>query len=360
MRRKTVILCFQKFVFRRKARIFAAVMKQNFLSPQPFALECGETLPSIEIAYDTYGTLNAAGDNAVWVCHGLTASSDVADWWPRTVEAGRFLDPERHFVVCANILGSHYGTTGPLSVNPATGRPWYGDFPAVSVRDMVRAHQLLARHLGIRSLRLLVGSSIGGFQALEWLIMEPRFARQAVLIATAARASAWISAFNESQRMAIEADATYGEPSPEAGLRGMAAARSIALLSYRGAMAYELTQTDDGEALFRRRVNSYQRHQGDKIVQRFNAYSYYRLSQSLDSHNVGRGRGGMEQALRRIEMPVLAIGVSSDIIFPPRDVRRMADGIPHSEYVEITSDFGHDGFLVETDKLNSIIMQKIF
>ena len=135
----------------------------------PFELESGASLPSLTIAYDTYGTLNANADNVVWVCHALTANSDVADWWPHTVERGRFLDPEKYFIVCANFLGSHYGTTGPLHINPQTGNPWYNDFPPFTIRDMVQAHRLLAAHLGISQVELLVGSSIGGFQCIEWL-----------------------------------------------------------------------------------------------------------------------------------------------------------------------------------------------
>ena len=143
---------------------------QIYIAPGPFELETGHTLPELRIAYHTYGTLNAAKDNVAWVCHALTANSDVADWWPHTVEAGRFLDPARHFVVCANIIGSHYGTTGPLHVNPATGRPWYKDFPPFTIRDIVRAHRLLADALGIGRIGTLVGSSVGGFQAVEWAV----------------------------------------------------------------------------------------------------------------------------------------------------------------------------------------------
>lgn len=143
-------------------------MQHVFLSDEPFPLELGGELPALRIAYHTYGELNAARDNVVWVCHALTANSDVADWWPHTVEPGRFLDPSRHFIVCANILGSHYGTTGPLQVNPATGSPWYGTFPPFTIRDMVAAHRLLARALGIGRIATLVGSSVGGFQAVEW------------------------------------------------------------------------------------------------------------------------------------------------------------------------------------------------
>ena len=208
-------------------------MGNVFIYNKEFALECGEVLPSLKVAYHTFGRLNNDRNNVAWVCHALTANSDVADWWPGTVEAGRFLDPDKYFVVCANILGSCYGTTGPAEINPATGEPWYGDFPKVTIRDMVRAHQLLAEHLGISHAKLLIGSSMGGFQCLEWSVMQPDFAENCVFIATGAQAYPWGVAFNESQRMAIENDPTFGERNASAGLRGMATARSIALLSYR-------------------------------------------------------------------------------------------------------------------------------
>ena len=160
-----------------------------YKAPGPFVLETGHTLPELRIAYHTYGKPNAAHDNVVWVCHALTANSDVADWWPHTVEAGCFLDPARHFVVCANILGSHYGTTGPLHVNPETGSPYYKDFPPFTIRDIVRAHRLLAGALGIGRIDTLVGSSVGGFQAIEWAVLEPERIGKLILIATAAKAS---------------------------------------------------------------------------------------------------------------------------------------------------------------------------
>ena len=333
-------------------------MAQFFRYDKPFELECGVALPSLTIAYDTFGELNAERSNVIWVCHALTANSDVADWWPHTVEEGCFLDPAKYFTVCANFLGSHYGTTGPLSVNPATGEPWYGDFPKVTVRDMVRAHQLLAEHLGISRVKLLIGSSIGGFQCLEWSIMQPDFAERAAFIATTPRTKPWASAFNESQRMAIECDPTYGERSAEAGLAGMATARSIALMSYRGGMAYDKTQEDANpdEVGFERRVLSYQRYQGEKLRRRFNAYSYYRLSQAVDSHNLGRGRGKVEDVLKQIKAKSLVVAITSDILFPPSDHTIMVENIPNVEYHLIDSDFGHDGFLVEHKQLNDIIL----
>ena len=332
-------------------------MSKIYKYQQPFTTEGGYTFPSLDIAYDTYGTMNADKSNIIWVCHALTANSDVADWWPHTVEAGRFLDPERYFVICANFLGSHYGTTGPLSVNPQTGEPWYGDFPLVTVRDMVRVHQLLAEHLGIERVKLLIGSSIGGFQCLEWSVMQPDFAEKAAFIATTPRTNAWASGFNESQRMAIECDPTYGERSAEAGLNGMSVARSIALLSYRGGMAYNISQEDaePNNVSFERRVLTYQRYQGEKLRRRFNAYSYYRLSQAVDSHNLGRGRGSVEEALSQIKAQSLVVAITSDILFTPADHDVLVENIPNVEFHTIDSVFGHDGFLVEHERLNRII-----
>ena len=333
-------------------------MTQFYKYEGEFELECGVKLPSLTIAYDTFGKRNADSSNVIWVCHALTANSDVADWWPHTVEEGCFLDPEKYFTVCANFLGSHYGTTGPLSINPETSEPWYGDFPRITVRDMVRAHQLLAEHLEIKSVKLLIGSSIGGFQCLEWSVMQPDFAERTAFIATTPRTKPWAAAFNESQRMVIECDPTYGERNAEAGQTGLATARSIALLSYRGGMAYDKTQEDENpnEASFERRVHSYQRYQGEKLRRRFNAYSYVRLSQAVDSHNLGRGRGRVEDVLKGIKSKSLVVAITSDILFPPSDHEILINNIPNVEYHLIDSDFGHDGFLVEYKQLNDIIL----
>lgn len=329
---------------------------------EPLQLEGGAMLPDLTIAYSTYGTLSPRKDNVVWVCHALTANSEVEEWWEHTVERGRFLDPERWFVVCANFLGSHYGTTGPLSVNPTTGEKWYGDFPPITVRDMVHCHQRLARRLGIEQVELLIGSSIGGFQAMEWVVQEPDFAKRAAFIATSPCSQPWAIAFNESQRMAIETDSTFGERSDSAGERGMAVARSIALLSYRGGKAYDRTQQDpESEKLSGFRVTTYQQYQGEKLRRRFNAYSYYRLSQAVDSHNIARGRGSIAEVLQGIRARVLVVSITSDILFPPADHDILIANIPDVEYHIIDSDFGHDGFLVEHEQLNTIItnfMQK--
>ena len=322
---------------------------------KPFKLENGESLPELTIAYHTYG--KPKGDNVVWVCHALTANSDVEDWWPHTVEEGKFLDPAKHFVVCANILGSHYGTTGPLSADPATGRPYYSLFPFITVRDMINAHMLLAEHLGVKKISTVIGSSIGGFQALEMAIGYPQMIDRLVLIATAARSQPWAIALNESQRMSIETDTSYGGKDPEAGKKGMRVARSIGLLSYRGLSAYNLTQqeNDNYYKMVGFRAASYQQYQGDKLCRRFNAYSYYRLTQAFDSHNVGRYRGGIESALGQVSCRTMVVGISTDIIFPVSEQIFLYRNIPGAELRLLSSEFGHDGFLVEHEKLNEIL-----
>lgn len=325
---------------------------------EPFRTEAGAVIEPLEIAYHTFGTLNAEGDNVVWVCHALTANSDVADWWPGTVEAGKFLDPARWFVVCANIPGSCYGSTGPLSINPATGAPYYGDFPPLTMRDIARVLHRFATDIGVGRINTLVGSSVGGFQALEWAAAHPERFDRLVLIATAALATPWAIALDETQRMAIRADQTYGEPRADAGAAGLAAARAIGLLSYRGGSAYNRTQRDlpPLEPFPEHRACTYQQHQGDKLVRRFNAYSYMSILNAFDTHNIGRHRGGIPAALSAITARTIVIGITTDLIFPPAEMRALAEALPRAEYVEIDSDMGHDGFLVENTQLNSILV----
>jgi len=332
-------------------------MKSIYKSAEPFRLEKGGELPYIEIAFHTFGTLNKERDNVVWVCHALTADSNVADWWPHTVEANAFLDPSEYFVVCANIIGSHYGSTGPLSINPATGIPYYGNFPELTVRDWVNAHKMLARHLEISDIYALIGSSVGGFQAVEWAADEPERFEKLVLIATAPKASPWSIAIDETQRMAIFADKTYGEPRHDAGMAGLAAARAIGLLTYRGAAGYNITQQDKpcSGVPEQHRACTYQQYQGEKLCRRFNAYSYVSILNAFDTHDVGRGRGTVENALAGIKSETLVIGITTDMIFPPADMKTLAAMIHKAEYKEIESEFGHDGFLVEYRQLNNLL-----
>lgn len=325
---------------------------------KPFVTEQGGVIEDLTIAYHTWGRLNAAGDNVVWVCHALTANSDVADWWQGTIEPGKFLDPERWYVVCANIPGSCYGSTGPLSINPATGEPYYGDFPALTMRDIARVLDAFATAIGVGRINTIVGSSVGGFQALEWAAAVPERFERMVLIATAAYATPWAIALDETQRMAIRADGSWGEHRADAAAAGLAAARAIGLLSYRGGPAYNRTQADSPstEPAPQRRACSYQRHQGDKLVRRFNAYSYVSILDAFDTHDIGRDRGGVDAALATIAAETIVIGITTDIIFPPDEMRALAEALPHARYAEIYSDMGHDGFLVENRQLNDILI----
>ena len=332
---------------------------QIFDYNQPFPLESGGFLPDLQIAYHTYGKLNGTGSNVLWVCHALTANSDVADWWEGIYGEGRALDPSKYFIVCANIIGSHYGTTGPLHLNPETGLPWYDKFPLITVRDMVQAHIILRKHLNIERIHTLLGGSLGGQQALEWAIEEPEVIERLIPIATNAVHSPWGIAFNETQRMAILADPTYGSHDAHAAAKGLQAARAIAMLSYRHYHTYQASQTDEHRMAENHRAASYQRYQGEKLTKRFNAYSYVSLSKTMDSHDVGRNRGSIENALATIQAKTLAVGVSSDLLFPVHEQKLLARHIPNATYTEIDSIFGHDGFLTETEKLNNNIRKFI-
>lgn len=314
---------------------------QIFKDCRPFALECGIELPHIKVAYHTYGTLNDAKDNVVWVCHAMTANSDVADWWPCTVVDGGLLDPGQWFVVCANVLGSPYGSSSPLDSG------WDKNI-VVTFRDIVAAHRMLAAHLGIGKIARLIGSSTGGMQAMEWAYVEPARFASLVLIATLPRATAWITAFSEAQRMAIDASGN----SPQ----GLAAARAITMLLYRGETPYNITQTEPNEEkLTDFKVSSYQRYQGKKLSDRFEVECYLSLLRTLDSHNIGRGRISVQNALACITTPAIVIGVDTDIMFPACAVSDMAAAMPQSEYHTIHSNFGHDGFLIEIAALTSLL-----
>ena len=332
-------------------------MREYYVHKHPITLETGITLPEVTIAYNTFGKLSPKRDNVVWVMHALTADSDVSDWWPHTVEQGRFLDPDKWFVVCANVIGSCYGSTGPTSIDPNTGTPYYNNFPDVTVRDMVMCHSLLAKHLGIKQINTIVGSSLGGFQAIEWLVSEPEIAQRAVLIATDYRCRPWLAAINKAMYMAIEADNSFGEARADAGAKGLAAARAIGLLSYRGQAAYDSTQDDKDKnhSPFERRVHSYQAYQGKKLCDRFDAYSYIKMCKSTDSHDVSRGRGSAEETLSRVTAKCMVVAISSDILFPSSYHRELASMLPSAEYHEIESDYAHDGFLIEYEKLDNLI-----
>ncbi|MBK9256053.1 MAG: homoserine O-acetyltransferase [Saprospiraceae bacterium] len=330
-------------------------MLQNFEYKNIFQLESGETLPGFKLAFQTFGKLNEYKSNVIWVIHALTANSDPSEWWPGIVGENCPIDINEYFVICANSLGSPYGSTNPLSINPQSDEPYYHDFPLITNKDITASFELLRRHLGLEEILLLAGASLGGQQALEWSIQQPDVFKNLLLIATNAVHSPWAIAFNESQRLAIQADKSWNERRPDAGLNGLKAARSIALLSYRTPDGYNRVQADSEEKLERFKVQSYQQYQGEKLVRRFNAFSYYTLTKAMDSHNVGRGRGGLVSALSLIKAKTFIISIASDILFRTQEQKFLRDSISDAQLVVIHSDLGHDGFLTERIKVGNVI-----
>ncbi len=319
-----------------------------------FVLENGNVLPELTIAFKTYGKLNATKTNVIWICHALTANADPADWWKGLVGENCTIDSNKYFIVSANILGSCYGTTGPLSINPTTNQPYYSNFPSITIRDMVAANILLRKHLGIDTIYLLMGGSMGGYQALEWCIMEKEVIRNVFLIATSPSESAWGVSVHTAQRLAIEADATWLEHTSDAGTKGLKAARAIGILTYRNYAIFQDKQTDpDPEKIDNFKASSYIIYQGEKLVKRFNAYSYWLLTKAMDSHHLGRKRGGdLIKTLNSIPQKVLIIGIKSDILCPLDEQRFMKQHIPNAQLVEIDSAYGHDGFIIETHQIS--------
>jgi homoserine O-acetyltransferase len=323
---------------------------------KPFSLESGNTLPDIEIAYHTYGNFEVGKSKVVWVCHALTANSDAADWWKGLVGENDFFNPSEYFIVCANVLGSCYGSTGALSMNAETGKPFYIEFPHITIKDMVQAHILLRKYLGVEKIHVAIGGSLGGQQVLEWAVTEPDVFENIVPIATNARHSPWGIAFNEAQRMAITADSTWGDESAHAAHDGLKAARAIAMLSYRHYNTFQHTQLDETNKADNLKASSYQQYQGKKLAKRFNAYAYYTLSKAMDSHNIARGRNNsVEEILKTIKAKACCIGLNTDILYPPHEQQFLAQHIPNAEYHEIETLFGHDGFLLEFRQLTRIL-----
>lgn len=313
-------------------------MQQHVLKIQGlFSLESGHTLPEVTIAYTTYGRLNTDKSNVVWVFHALTGTSAVTDWWAGLFGEGRFFDPSRHFIVCANMLGSCYGSSCPDGV-------------LITIRDMVEAHKRLKNHLGIDKVWVGIGGSMGGQQLVEWAVQEPGLFEFIVPMATNAVHSAWGIAFNEAQRMALQ------HPDPQ---MGMAAARAIGMLSYRSYDIYNQKQTDADERLDGFSASSYQQYQGKKLASRFTQEAYISLSKSMDSHDIGRGRGSREEVLQKMESRAIVFGFSTDLLFPVVEQAFIAEHIPNSVLHVLNSPYAHDGFLVETERIEAILAEEL-
>ena len=315
---------------------------------QPFQLENGGLLTNLHIVYHTYGHLNPAKNNVIWICHALTANSDAADWWPNMVGSGKAFNTDTHFIICANIIGSCYGTT-------ADGIFTNNQLPAfITIRDMVQAHIALRKHLGISAIRLLVGGSMGGYQTMEWTIAEPAVIQKQFLLVTGAAESAWGIAIHTAQRLSIEADATWLQSG--GGANGLKAARAFGMITYRNYKQYMASQSDDVEKIDDFKAASYINYQGDKLVSRFNAKSYWCLTKSMDSHNIARGRGGnLGEVLAQVQQPTLIIGINSDFLCPTQEQQVLASYLPDSQLHIIDSLYGHDGFLTETAKVTGIL-----
>ncbi len=321
-----------------------------------FNLETGGVLENPKIAYHSWGDYDPSKRKTIWVCHALTANSNVFEWWPGLFGEDALFKQEDYFIICANIIGSPYGSTSPLDINPSTGERYYGEFPKITIRDMVGFHMLLREKLRIDKIDLLIGGSIGGYQVLEWAYAEPDVIDKIAVLASSAVNSPWSAAFNETQRKTIERSADWGVAQPEAGIEGMKTARAIALLSYRNYQLYHKTQqSQNGDFIFPDRAPSYQNYQGEKLARRFNAWSYYYLTHAMDSHNLGRNRGGIANALRSIQQKSLIAAFEGDMLFPNEEQKILAREIPHSIYECVPTEYGHDGFLLETEKLSRIL-----
>jgi len=318
-------------------------MIQKYTHHEAFQLESNQSIESLELAYQTFGTLNESKDNVVWAFHAISADSNVLSWWPDLFGSGHFYDPKDYYIICANALGSPFGSTKPKDL----------DFPNFTIRDVVQAHLLLAEHLGITKIHTAIGGSFGGYQALEFAYSFTGKIEQLVLLACSAKESAWGIAIHESQRIALKSDATFGDA--EGGHAGMKAARSIAMLTYRTSDVLIDDQTDQDAKLDDFKASSYINYQGDKFVKSFNALSYYYLTKCIDSHNIGRDRGGEIQALATLKIPTLVIGFTSDTLVPVRFQKFLAEHIPKAIFREFQSKYGHDGFLKETEKISLCI-----
>ena len=334
------------------------------------------SLPELTVAFETYGTLNAAGDNAILVCHALTGNAHAAGlsspdprslgWWDPMIGPGRPLDTNRYCVIASNFLGGCYGTTGPTSIDPRTGARYAMSFPAYTVRDMIHVQKALLDHLGVKSLVTVIGGSLGGMQVLEWPLCYPAMVRSIIPIATAAQHSAWCIGLNDLTRQAIMMDPAWKNGLYDASAQpaaGLSLARQIAMVTYRSDTSFDrrfhrdiaAAGPDGGKQLFE--VERYLRYQGEKLVARFDANTYLYITRAMDAHDVATGRGTLADVLGSVRVPSLNVGISSDILYPAHEQRAIAAALPRSVYREIDSPDGHDAFLIAYDQLGPFVQE---
>ena len=348
-------------------------------------LQLGDKFGPVTLAYETWGTLNAAGDNAVLITHALTGNTHAHDaerphdtkvaWWNPLIGPGRFFDTSRYFVICSNILGGCYGSTGPSSLDPGTGLPYGMQFPVITIRDMVNAQRMLVKHLGVRRIAMVAGGSIGGQQALEWAVSYPELVEKVIVVAATAALSAQAVAFSAMQRQAIMADPSWQQGNYHHGdgpNAGLAIARMLAMITYQSEESMELRfarrearqfdiASPSGYADLGKRfdVESYLYYQGNALVKRFDANSYLYISRAMDVYDVSEGHPSLEAALRRVRSKALFIGIRSDFLFPATRVRWLAEQVSavggDATYVELDSPHGHDAFLKEWEHMNDAL-----
>ncbi|MFM7888799.1 MAG: homoserine O-acetyltransferase, partial [Pseudanabaena sp.] len=314
---------------------------------EPLELELGETLNHVQIAYRTWGKLNANGDNAFLICHGFTANADTDNWWSGLFGEGKTFDPERDFIVCSNVLGGCYGSTGAVSINPETGQTYGASFPAITIRDMVRSQYELMRSLNIPQWKLVIGGSLGGMQTLEWAVMYPDLVKAIAPISVSGRHSPWSIALAESQRQAIYADpnwqnGNYREDSPPH--QGLAIARMIATCSYysRHDFVERFGREVDENGNFA--IANYLYQEGDKFLKRFDANVYISLTKAMDTHDLRRDRGDYFQVLASIKQPTLVVSNTTDLLYFAEEQQELTKFIPQANLVQINSIHGHDSF----------------
>ncbi|CAN5647891.1 homoserine O-acetyltransferase [soil metagenome] len=335
----------------------------------PLTLQYGGILAHVAVAFETYGSLNRARDNAILLCHALTGSAhaeglgdarEVPGWWDPLVGPGKAVDTREHFVVCSNILGGCYGSTGPSSLNPKTGRAYRLDFPRYTVRDMVTVQRRLLDRLGVTSLKAVVGGSMGGMQVLEWAAMYPGFVRGMVPIAVGARHSAWAIGLNEVARRAITSDPLWrgGDyPQGRQPETGLGLARAVAMLSYRSFDSLESKFGRERVSASRGllepsfEIESYLSYQGVKLVKRFDANTYLYITKAMDDYDLSEDRGRLAEVLRGMRLPALVMGIDSDVLYPESEQRALVEALPRADYASIRSPHGHDAFLIEFPQL---------
>ena len=324
-----------------------------------FVLESGEWLKDVQIAYQTWGDPANAQDHAILICHALTGSADVDAWWPNIIGAGRAFDPEHDFVICANILGGCYGTTGPVSLKPGTASRYRAEFPRISIRDMVNLECKLLDQLGVDTLELVTGPSLGGMRTLEWALMYPERVAAIAPIGVGGRHSAWCIGISEAQRAAIEADPNWNDGNYSDSARpekGLAAARMMAVCTYRSWQSFDSRFGRELAADGSFFVQTYLRHQAARINERFDANTYVTLTHAMHTHDISRGRGALVEAIAAIKQPALVVSVSSDALYPPQEQEYLATHMTDARYEVLDSVHGHDGFLIQTTALGEMII----